>query len=362
MAKHCVIGAGPAGCISAKTLSKQHDVVLFEEHKKQPIQCAGLLSVSGLKLLGLEKGEYVKNTVYGAKLISPCDRVFEIRTQKPKAHVVDRCEFDEFLLSQAKDSGVDYVNEKVIDVVRGRVKTKSGELNADKTVLATGGDYTLQNRLGLPKPKNFLVGVQYDMKVECDPDIVELHFNVPGFFSWIIPVEDVVRVGLCYAGNPTPYLESFIKKLAGDGRLVSDRVFNKVYGVIPVYDPSLKTVHGNIKLVGDSAGQVKATTGGGVILGGLSATCIIEDDYEGAWKKKVGRELWLHLMIRKFLDRLSPKRVDGLFSLLDDSRNSLERGGDMDLASQTLKTLFKNPTFAARFLTHLPEFLFDVIA
>lgn len=343
-----IIGAGPAGCIAALH-SKGHDVTVYEEHGKQPVQCAGLISISGMERLGI-KPEFL-NKVSGAKIYSPSKKLLEIKADKDKAYVVDRQKFDEDLLNSAIDSGIEFINERVDDL---------NNLKADKIVLATGTNYQLHRKLNLGMPGKFLFGAQYDLKLDCDPDFVELHFNVPGFFSWIIPAGDYCRVGLCARENPTTWLDKFVKELRQEGRIKNSKILNKNYGTIPLYNPRLKTDYGKFITLGDAAGHVKATTGGGVVMGGLAARHACKKDYEKLWRAEIGRELRLHLLVRNFLDKLSSKNTDRLFSMVSDHKDSLEKRGDMDLASVSLSSLFRNPSFTFRLLLNSPFFLLDM--
>ena len=105
---------------------------------------------------------------------------------------------------------------------------------------------------------------------EIDPAMVEVWFGeetAPGFFAWVIPTyEGQARVGLAArGGDPTRLLARFIKKR-----------FNASYpspraGQVLVDGPVSRTSFPGMLLVGDAAGHVKPTTGGGVVLGGLCA-------------------------------------------------------------------------------------------
>lgn len=361
MNSYAVVGAGPAGSISAKTLARSGDVTLIEEHDKQPVQCAGLLSVSGLARLGIKPGDSVLNKVSGARFISPEGRTVEIKASRDTAYVVDRQRFDEILQEDAVNSGAEYVNERATKASRGWVEAGGGRFRADRIVLASGVNYRLHRKLGLEQPKRFLVGAQYDVNVSCGQDFVELHFNVPGFFSWVIPAGDFARVGLCCGGNPMPYLNSFLKHLKDSGRVSGGKPKNLISGLVPVYEPDIRTDYGWLVTVGDAAGHVKATTGGGVILGGVAATHVPEKDYERAWRRDAGRELYMHLMIRRFLDRSCRRGVESVFNLLEAGAHALEAGGDMDEALKTVKSLAASPRFMASLMLNAPWLLASLL-
>ena len=168
----------------------------------------------------------------------------EVNPKKKKAYVVDRRRFDELLLYEAQDAGVSVINERVVHVSLKEIKTNSMSVPAERVILASGVDYRLHRELNLDHPKRFLVGAQIDLKVDCNPSLVEVHFNVPGFFSWIIPSGDFSSVGVCASGNPTPYLSSFIKNLRRECRIKNIKPQNRVYGSIPIYSPNIKTDYG----------------------------------------------------------------------------------------------------------------------
>ena len=92
-------------------------------------------------------------------------------------------------------------------------------------------------------------------------------------------------------------------------------------GLIPIYSPKLKVQKGNIYLVGDAAAHVKATTGGGLVHGLIAAECLAESiikkkgSYEQSWRKKIGKDLWIHLMIRNILNRFADKDYNYLIKL-----------------------------------------------
>jgi geranylgeranyl reductase family protein len=358
-----VIGAGPIGSIAARWCAQGHDTVIYEIQKNDArrVQCSGLLSRSGLERLGINpyssaSKRFIKNSVRGARIYSPSGKLLEINGGRDKAFVLDRREFDNYLLEKAMDSGAAFVNEKID--AKNLEKIRKGY---DKMILATGTNYNLQRALKINIPQRFLYGAQYEMKLECDSDFVEMHLNVPGFFSWIIPVGEYCRVGLCARKNPVPYLDAFVRKLAKDGRIPKERIASKNFGIIPVYDPSLSAQYPGISLVGDAAGHVKATTGGGIILGGVAARYASDERYEKMWRREIGRELYMHLSVRRFLDRLSDKNLDKLITLLDGNRDIIENKGDMDMASNLLYGFVKSPKFMAKLISQAPGYFLDVI-
>ena len=355
-----VIGGGPAGSMAAISCAKEHDTCIYEPRKAQDrrVKCSGLISRSGLGRLGIKPAEdYVLNSVRGARIFSAGGTLLEIDGGKDKAYVVDRRKFDADLLEKATAAGARLIAESV-----GRRNIAAVREKSEKLVIASGTNYNLHRALNLQAPKDFLVGAQYELKLSCDPDYVEMYLDVPGFFSWIIPAGDRARVGLCTTGNPMPYLDRFLKRLHADGRIKDARVLEKNFGIIPKYDSRMKTQYPGIVLVGDAAGQVKATTGGGIVMGGLAAKHVAEADYEQRWRAEIGTELGLHAVIRRALNRLSERSTEDLIRILNKNRRTIECTGDMDMPSGLLFGLVKNPLFMAEVMIHSPRYLWDLVS
>jgi len=354
-----VVGAGPVGSIAAQRASKGRDVVIFGGERV--VQCSGVLSTTGLQELNINTGDYVLNKVRGAKIISPSGVQAVIDGGGDKACVVDRLKFDDHLLDRAVDSGATYI-PAVVDEIKDVLKTSDGrEFAADKIIMATGTNYTLQKKLCLDCPDDFLIGAQYEMNVECDKDFVELHLTVPDFFAWVIPLDGYARVGLCAKQNPKKHLDNFVARLKNAGRIKSDKKLSEIYGIIPLYKPSIRTQYDRIVTVGDAAGHVKASTGGGIIFGGLAAELACSPTYERDWRGRIGAELSMHLMFHNLLKRLKPKNLDRLVRLVGSNHSGLVDGGDMDYAIKTFKNLSLNPKFALEFIINAPFMLPDLI-
>jgi len=354
-----VVGNGPAGCAAAKHAAEKNDVLIVGGGERK-VQCAGLISKTGMESIGVRPRDFVLAKIRGARIHSPGGVTIEVDGGDIKAYVVDRLGFDQHMLEQAEDAGAKYTEDWATSL-RGKIKLKSGKtVNAKKTILATGSNLSLQIEAGLDRPREFLIGGQYEMKAECEGDLVELYFTVPDFFAWVIPFEDKARIGLCVKTNPRPYLDAFVKRLKDEKRIRSDRILAETFGIIPIHNPATKTQFGDIATVGDAAGQVKASTGGGVIFGAIAAEYATRPDYEMLWRKRIGNDLRLHLFIHRTLNRLTDKGKDRLFRIISETHTCLEKSGDMDWAGRTLQGVLRNPGFLAKTAVNLPMLLADM--
>ena len=131
-------------------------------------------------------------------------------------------------------------------------------------VLARSGIQTGQQ--GLLNGFNVELDIEY-----IEPNMVEVWFNqeiAKGFFTWVIPIsENRVRCGLATSkNNGVETLRYFIRK-----RFKKEPSPIIRSGLICTGGPIDKTAYQGLVLVGDVAGQVKPTTAGGVVIGGLCA-------------------------------------------------------------------------------------------
>lgn len=377
-----VIGAGPAGLLAANEIAKRgHTVTVLEEHEKvgEPDHCAGLLSTSGLKRLGIKPPEeIIQNTVDGARIYSPSGFSITIERGKREANVINRRLFDAWLASRAKDSGAEVITQaKAQEVLREngringiRVKSDSStEMKGKALVIAEGSRCLLSGKLKFPVvPKSSKYpAFQYEVSgVNIEENIVEMFYGknvAPGFFAWIIPLgENKARIGLATQDRAKPRLDTLMShhKIISS-RMKGAKIERSLGGIVLIGMPISKMVIENTVVVGDTAGIVKATTGGGVILGGMTARVAgitVADSltneksmnkeisqYNRKWKSMVFKELQMMYLAQKALSSLDDKGVDSIVKdaastgLLDVVRDE----GDMDLQRRVLTRLLKDP-------------------
>lgn len=282
-----VIGAGPAGLIAAReAATRRANVVVLEEHEEigKPCHCAGLLSLKGLERLGVPAdGGYVQNKVRGARFFSPSGLTFTVEKDEPVACVVDRSIFDRFMAQKTAEAGARIsLNEQANSIERGEketvIQSENKKFHAKMVIDSEGASSRIIKDAGL-KPINrdsLVSGIQCDLEnVGVDPEYVEVHFGnktAPKFFAWVIPLsENKARVGLgCKGENPKEHLDEFVRRRFGIEKNLGRGDIRS--GLIITGGPIDRTFSDRFLVVGDAAGQVKPTTGGGVILGGICAS------------------------------------------------------------------------------------------
>ncbi|MHA1615964.1 MAG: FAD-dependent monooxygenase [Candidatus Njordarchaeales archaeon] len=355
-----IVGAGFVGNFVGSELAKKgYRVVIFEEHKEIgfPPHCAGLVGISGLERLGLRnkvlREGLVINEIRGARFFSKRGKYFEIHYAKPVAWVIDREGIDKLLYTEfVSEGGIGRLGIRINEIYPDGtlVATKSLEkFRAQVVVDAEGARRALIRNFPGVYLAGLLPAIQIDVKSrrKLESDFVEIHFNVPDFFSWVIPLDNqTYRVGVAsnFLGNRMLYfIKRFAKRRLGEMRII------KTFGGIVVSGPPLKRmVWGQIIAVGDAAGQTKPTTGGGVVMGGLSAKIaagIIDryistegefslENYERVWRRILGNHLRIMLHMKRIMVTFSNLGIltDILFSMIPRGLGKYV-GGDFDFHS-----------------------------
>jgi geranylgeranyl reductase family protein len=370
-----VIGAGPSGLLAARQIaSKGFSVKIIEEHNQvgTPSHCSGLISVEGLERIGVKVSDkFIQNSVSGGRIYSPNGQCIEIRDARPRAYVVDRVALDQHLAEKALDAGAELVLGKMSEsliIADGRVIGASGagwSEVARLTIDAEGPSRRLARVTGLVETKLApLLGVNTEVSCEIDPTIVEVWFGreiAPGFFAWVIPTsKDQARVGLAAEGaNPMNLLTMFINKRFGVVPHLPLRA-----GQVLVDGPIKRVSFPGLLIVGDAAGHVKPTTGGGVVLGGLCAVeagriaahALESDDvsensltrYDETLRRLYGDEFRSMQRLRNLADKVSDDRMNRFFRVyaeagLGDLTADLVADGDMDLQGGVITRAFSEP-------------------
>jgi len=339
------VGAGPAGSYIAYELaSSDHNVAVFEEKSASGLNvcCTGIISTECFQSLGLGT-DVILTEVNSAKFFSPSGRCLRLQTEKVQAYVVNRLLLDKALVSKAQSRGAQYFfSSPVIDIIPGKDSIQVETLcsgareifSARIIVLANGFKPKLPRKLGLGKIKNFLVGAQAEIEVK-NVDEFEVYFGqeiAPGAFAWLVPTAtNKAYVGLLATSQAKLHLQNFLNNLFGQGRITSREVEIE-QKAIPIR--TLARSYGDrLLVIGDAAGQVKPTTGGGIYFGHIGAKIAAEVLYEALssdnltagqlsryqkqWKAKMGNELSRGYWARWVYAKLSDRQIEGILNMLN---------------------------------------------
>jgi len=388
-----VIGAGPAGLTIAKICAEAgYSVVICEEHATagRPTHCTGKISTNALHDLGIKTAP-ILTEITGAKFISPNLSSFSIKRASSQAVIVDRMIFDRLLSDNAVNAGAKIVtNTKAIDiqvepsVIKVKTRGKRGGMSIQSRIVigADGAPSTVARASNLSmKHSAMRLGAQREVdNVAIDPETVEVFLGkawAPRFFAWLVPTStSSARIGLALplhsAPDMIPYLDHFMKAHPLiRTRLKSGRCTHQAVHILPTGGPPDQTISDGILLVGDAAGQVKSTTGGGIYFGiscaKIAGEVIIEalgdtngilkktclQSYEKRWRVQVGHEIEFTVHMRQFLDSLTDDEINYLFKIATQNPEliqMIEATGDIDRQSKVslsslryIMTIVKRP-------------------
>ncbi len=382
-----IIGGGPAGARTASLISRAgYRTLLLEEHEcfGSPIQCAGIVSNRLHDLVDIDLP--VLNSIRGGTVIPPNGQGLELIAPEIKAVVIDRGDFDRQMGERAIADGSEVLlNARCIDIktvgtlvhitYRNNIGGEEHTVSSSLVIGADGPRSLVREKMGIDRPKEFLYGMQAEVPSELISDLrddeVSVYFGkavAPGFFAWLIPAGDFVRVGLCTSGGEFPkrYLQGFLGSLD-----ISDiRGLEYTSGTIPL--GLLETSHAdNTMLVGDAACQVKPLTGGGLVFGMICAkhcadtaiASLEENDqsksflgrYHELWTAEIGREIRSAILLRKIFLSMSDKDMDSLVKILgeEDLSAFLVSRGDMDFPAAASKVMLRKFPKLIKFAPHL---------
>jgi digeranylgeranylglycerophospholipid reductase len=342
-----IVGAGPAGSYIAYELaSLGHDVAVFEEKGASGLNvcCTGIISTECFQSLN-PGADVILTKLNSAKFFSPSGKCLRLQTEKVQAYVVNRLLLDKAITSKAQSQGAQYFfSSPVIDIIPGKDNIQAEILclggreifNARAVVLANGFKPKLPSKLGLGRIKNFLVGAQAEIEVK-NLDELEVYFSqkmAPGAFAWLVPTSvNKAFVGLLATSQAKIHLQNLLNNLSSQGRIASREV-EIGQKAIPVR--TLARSYGDrVLVIGDAAGQVKPTTGGGIYFGHLGARiaagvldkALSSDNltagqlshYQKQWKAKMGKELSHGYWARWAYSKLSDHQIEGIFNILNSS-------------------------------------------
>ncbi len=362
-----VVGGGPAGAIAAKYAAKNGaKTLLIEEHASigSPVQCTGLISTKAFKECEIAEDSFLLSRIRGAYVYAPGGEELCIRGEDIKAFVIDRKIFDRKLVELAIDEGTDILlKTRFIGLERGKMTViaygEKKEIQAEIIIGADGIQSGVGRAANLPRCGKFLSGIQFEAPyIPKDSEFVEIFTGreiAPGFFGWAVPFNGMARIGLAKEPGVSPRI--FLEKLLRHPVVASRYRYSRtehVVGGIPL-GPPRKTVSDRVMLVGDAAGQVKPTSGGGIYMGAVCAKIAGEiaarasrnectpGEYERRWRSEVGRELDIGMMIHRSIGKLSDENLNEFFSFLNkpEINEIITEYGDMDHPSVLLQKLLK---------------------
>ena len=331
------MGAGPAGNNAALSLaSKGYGVTVIDSRENIGDKlCTGLVGEECFRRYPIDPS-LVYREINSASVISPSNKEVRFETPLPVARVVDRVAYVSSFADQAREAGAEYLLGRRVARLeqhndRVSVITEGGVIEARGLVLAAGFGSQLNRQLGLGEPSDYVVGVQGLVKTE-GIDEVEVHLGrdvAPGFFAWLVPTKPgYALAGLLVRKNALEHFDQFISDRQTEGK-ITEVLGKPVCWGIPLR-PLRKTYSDRVLVVGDAAGQVKPTTGGGIFYSLLASEIAsgaleqaLEEDrlsatrlgaYQKQWKTLLSNELEVGYSARRVFEYLGDSHISSLIN------------------------------------------------
>jgi geranylgeranyl reductase family protein len=347
-----VIGGGPGGLQAATALSQRgFRVVVLEEHGDvgEQVLCTGIIGTAAFQEFPLPQ-ETIVGSLQQVRARGRYGTEVVYAPAQPLAYMVDKPAFNRALAQQAATAGAEIREQSravaictEADHIAIQVRASAEReytLKASLVILACGVHYRLAKQLGLGMPQEFLHGAQTEIPGTWTAE-TEIYLDKtlsPEAFGWVAPLETGwSRVGLMAGRDAHRTLASWLDRLLPEWR---ERPEIQIGSKLIAQGGLRRTYSERVLVVGEAAGQIKWTTGGGIYYALLCAQLAVQtaveafalrsftattlSRYERAWKRAIGRELQMGKYFRKLYSHLQDAQVEMLLQLA-------ERNGLMEL-------------------------------
>jgi digeranylgeranylglycerophospholipid reductase len=276
-----------------------------------PVQCGEFLPVAkemhdifprsmNLDELFAVDGSVVAGNVTAIDMISPRGRVYRCPFE---GLTLDRRSFDKWLVKLAVEKGARLETQtSLLSIKDGIAKTTMGDIKAKVIVGADGPRSRTAREAGMQGVSENYPALSCQADGDFEP-VVKMYLGnlAPGGYAWIIPKRKGANVGIGFNNKslkqrPSELFQQFVDNL-------DIEYHDLTMGLVPTSGPVQHAVSGKVLLVGDAAGMVMATNGGGIptamIAGRFAGQCIREhltsggslDQYEKLWRNAMFRPL-----------------------------------------------------------------------
>ncbi|HTM26905.1 MAG TPA: NAD(P)/FAD-dependent oxidoreductase [Vicinamibacterales bacterium] len=379
-----IVGAGPAGLTSARLLAAQgHDVVVLEEHPEVgvPVHCTGVLGAEAFAEFDLPT-QAILGTAHVATFVAADGSSVTVDAERAKAAVVDRAMFDQALADASRAAGAELRSGAPVRTIAATshgvaIRVEGGDsVEARCCVLACGANYRFNRQLGLGVPRSFVQSAQLEQPFE-GPASVEVHLGrevAPTGFAWAVPFSREgrphTRLGLMCDTRALAHFRRFAERMYTRFGVSAEGRPSPRLKILPL-GPVARTYADRLIAVGDAAGLVKPTTGGGIyyslVSGRLAAETLgeaLRDDdlrdtrlrrYETEWRSRLGAEIRIGLAFRTLASRMTDRAIDAVIELarVDGLVPMLRHTADFNWHRQSALALLRHAQFRKILLSSL---------
>ncbi len=302
MTRVAVLGGGPAGSMAAASLAARGvRTVLLDEKLAWEKPCGGGITYKAYRRYPflLESGT-PKRVVAQSTLSEPRGGSVTMRLRHPLL-IYSRYDLNKLLLDRAAANGAGVEKERVTALERQGerwvISTRSGRIDADYVIVATGARNSLRNVGTEYSAADTMYALGYWVSGEREKIDIQFFPNFAGYI-WVFPRCGHMSVGICGKGESAAALRCRLERYMDEHGL--DYTEATFYGhMIPALErPSFRTnrVSGpGWMAVGDAAGLVDPVTGEGLYYairsGDLAADAVVQSGLAPAERHQAYRRL-----------------------------------------------------------------------
>ena len=335
--------AGTSSAIKLAERITPESITLIEKKANFKKACSGILTYAKDELIKIPES-VIKSKVTKFRIYAPNNNFIELNFKRPDI-VCDRESLNEYLTNQAKKKGVTVLQPATLEQLKSNsIIVNKKNIPTTHLIGADGFNSTVAKLTGFSTNNNYFIGAKAIIEKEHD-NAIDVYPN-HGCFAWAVPHgEGQMEIGSMSYPHQGAVFNKFLKKF-------NHKIISQDGALIPIHNPLVKTYKKHngmhVYLVGDAAGMVKATTGGSIIQSFIASQLLansIINNQKFSWRKKLGFELFTHLITRKFLNKLNETDWNNLINTLNNSKMKtvLETETRDNIKQLLPKILFKNP-------------------
>ena len=337
-----IIGAGPAGSVAALELARAGSRVALVDHRRRigDKLCTGVIGAECAERFPAPP-ELVRHRASAAVIHAPGGAEYTVSRKSAPALVVDRVAYVSRIARRAADAGAELELGRRVEGIEKSERGMSAltmdgagkrrRLDGRIVLVAGGFGHALSEMAGIESPRvgEYLMGCQVEVQTD-DLRHTEVFVGeriAPTAFGWLAPVSpSSALLGVVSRSGARRGLERLSQELAARGRAAFPLGEVRRWG-IPI-KPLRKTYADRVMALGDAAGFVKPTTGGGIyyamVSGELAARAALDamsegdlsarslSRYQKAWKREFGDELRIGYYARTLFETMSDRQLDSL--------------------------------------------------
>jgi geranylgeranyl reductase family protein len=267
-----VVGAGPAGALTAFHLSRARARVLLVDKARFPRDkpCGGGLTYRALRQLPFSVEPVVEDVVSRVECRLRYGRTFA-RGERPLVVMTQRRRLDAFLVERAVEAGAEFRDGTRAQVVTDTlVRVGDEEVETGAVIGADGANGPAARALGLAGEIVHGVAIEGNIGYDRVPRrryagkmVLELAV-VPGGYGWVFPKGDHVNFGVGGWGYEGPRIRDHLRRLCTEHGVDVDELTDVRGHRLPLRRPESVLARGRAALVGDAAGLVDPVSGDGI--------------------------------------------------------------------------------------------------